>query len=214
MSQRRLLAAAALLVPILGGEVAGRWLAAHVPLVGHVPKRAHGGLDAWPVVVVVAKVGIAVLVARLAWRLARARRLAAAAERALHFRSPRHPRPSPAIGLSSRVWLVSFAAMSVLYLVPTSTTEVTGDGCWPLLTPWLHTQALPVFAVLAVVVAVLWRTLGRWLTALEEYGERLRRLYPSCRAEVSAAGSIAAAWRAPRELFGSAFECRPPPVPA
>ena len=31
------------------------------------------------------------------------------------------------------------------------------DGRWPLFAPWLHTYALPVFAVVAVVVALAWR---------------------------------------------------------
>lgn len=210
-SRRRQLAAGALLVAVLAGEVAGRWLVAHLPLVGHVPQRGHGGLDAWPVVVVAAKIGIALLLARLAWRLVRAHQMAVAGERLLRIRRFRPTRPLPAVGLSPRAWLASFAAMSILYLVPTSSGEVT-NGCWLLVTPWLHTQALPVFAVLAVVVAALWRTLSRWLAALERYGERLQRLCRSGREPLSVRRWTSAVSRAPRSLFGLAFESRPPPA--
>lgn len=210
-SRRRRLAAGALLVAVLAGEVAGRWLAAHFPLVGHVPQRGHGGLDAWPAVVVAAKVGLALVLARLAWRLVKAHRIAAAGERVVRISSVTRRRPVPAIGLSPRVWLISFAAMSLLYLVPANTGEIT-SGCWPLVAPWLHTQALPVFAVLAVVVAALWRTLSRWLTALERYGERLRRLFRARRVALPARRRTDPVSRAPRVLFGVAFESRPPPV--
>lgn len=198
---------------MLAGEVAGRWLLAHLPLVADAPRRAERGLDAWPALVIAAKVGTALLLARLAWRLVKARRVAAAGERLLRSRRSRVARPAPAIGLSPRAWLASFAAMSLLYLLPTSSGEIA-DGVGPLLAPWLHTQALPVFAVLAVVIAVVWRTISRWLAALEHYGERLQRLIRSaCRATCS--GRRASVARpAPRSLFGVAFESRPPPAPA
>lgn len=213
MTRRRQLAAGALVVAVLAGEVAGRWLAAHLPLVGHVPQRGHSGLDVWPAMVVAAKIGIALLLARLAWRFVKAQHVAAAAERALRPRRFRETRPLPTIGLSPRAWLVSFAAMSILYLAPTSTAELEGGGCWPLVTPWLHTQALPVFAVLAVVIAVLWRTLSRWLCALERYGERLRRLFGHVRA-LPVRRYRSPVDRGPRALFGLAFESRPPPAAA
>ena len=211
-SRRRRLAAGALLVAVLAGEVAGRWLAAHLPLVGDVPRRGHGGLDAWPLVVVAAKLGMALVLARLTWRTVKARRLAAAGERIVRL-SPgvRHRRPLPAVGLSPRVWLVSFTAMSLLYLVPTSTEEIA-SGCWPLVTPWLHTQALPVFAILAVVVAVLWRTVSRWLAALERYGERLRREVQSRGVVLFGLRPESPDSRAPRARFGLSFESRPPPA--
>ena len=198
---------------VLAGEVAGRWLIAHLPLVGHVPERGHGGMDVWPAVVVAAKIGVALLLARLAWRLARAWRMAAAGERVLWRQRVHAARPGPAVGLSRRAWLASFAAMSGLYLMPTSPGEIT-SGYWPLVTPWLHTQALPVFAVLAVVVAALWRTLSGWLTALERYGERLHRLFDRIRGVLPIRRWLSAASRTPRALFGLAFESRPPPAPA
>lgn len=210
---RRHLAAGALLVAVIAGEVAGRWLVTHLPLVADAPQRRHRGLDAWPAVVVVAKIGIALLLARLAWRLVRARKVAAAGERILRIGRSRVTRPAPSLGLSPRAWLASFAAMSLLYLVPTSSGEISG-GCWPLVTPWLHTQALPVFAVLAVVIAVLWRTTSRWLAALEHYGERLQSLIRSAHQALCVGRRASVARLTPRALFGVAFQSRPPPAPA
>lgn len=208
---RRHLAIGALVVAVLSGEVAGRWLVANLPLVDDVPRRRHGGLDAWPILVVVAKLGIGLLLARLSWRLVKAHRVARAGERLLRRRQLRASRPQPTIGLSPRAWLASFVAMSVLYLVPTSYGDISRE---PLITPWLHAQALPVFAVLAVVVAVLWRTISRWLAALERYGESLRQLIRSPRVRATAVRSDYVCSRAPRSLFGLAFQSRPPPAPA
>ena len=210
---RRRLALLAFCGLVLAGEVVGRWAAERLPLVGHVPKRPHDGLDAWPAIVIAAKVAIALLLARLAWRLVKAHRIASAGEQALRLVGRRPSRPLPAIRLSPRMWLASFAAMSLLYLVPTSTGEAK-SGCWLLVTPWLHTQALPVLAVLAVVVASLWRTVSRWLSDLERYGERLRLLIRSFGRAVSACRRYRAVARPPRALFGLAFESRPPPLPA
>ena len=210
-SRRRQLAAGALVVAVLSGEVAGRWLVTHLPFVGDVPTRAHGGLDLWPAIVVAAKVGLALLLARLMWRLVRARRIVRAGERVLRIPSSRGVRPRPGVALSPRAWLVSFTAMSVLYVMPTSTGEVA-SGCWPLVAPWLHSQALPVFAVLAVVVALVWRTVSRWLTALERYGQRLERLARRDRARPSARRWTQPSSRTPRALFGVSFESRPPPA--
>ena len=209
---RRSLALLAVWGLVLAGEVVGRWAAERLPLVGHVPKRPHDGLDAWPAIVIAAKVAIALLLARLAWRLMKAHRVASAGERALRLVG-RPSRPLPAIGLSPGVWLASFTAMSFLYLVPTSTGEAK-TGCWLLVTPWLHSQALPVFAMLGVVVASLWRTVSRSLSDLERYGERLRQLIRSFGRAVSVRRRYRLVARTPRALFGLAFESRPPPLPA
>ena len=42
-------------------------------------------------------------------------------------------------------------------------------GRWPLVAPWLHSSALPIFAVLAVVVALLYGAVARWLREYERY---------------------------------------------
>ena len=213
MTRRRQLAAGALLVAVLAGEVAGRWLITQIPFAAHVPQRAHGGVDAWPAIVVATKFGLALVLARLTWRLIRARRVVRAGERLLRIPRRQARRPRPELGLSPRAWLVSFTAMSGLYVLPTSTGEI-GIGCWPLVAPWLHTPALPVFAVIAVVVALAWRTVSRWLTALERYGERLEGLARRVRAPLTLQRFARSTRRSPRALFGVSFESRPPPAVA
>ena len=89
-------------------------------------------------------------------------------------------------------------------------------GNWPLFWPWLHTSALPVFAVLAVLVALVWSAVSCWLNEYEQYArdtcaraERLAGAGLPPREERRDKVSLP-----PRKLFGLAFECRPPPVPA
>jgi len=138
--------------------------------------------------------------ARVVWRIAKARRVAS-----ILGGSPR-----VRVQLSVKLWLASFVATSTIYLVQMDVEGAIG-GRWPLFAPWLHTSALPVFAVLAVFVAVLFRGVELWL---HEY-ERL------------AAGTVAFVRRlfvertplvhtlvvsTPRSRFGLAFESRPPPL--
>jgi hypothetical protein len=110
---------------------------------------------------------------------------------------------------------LSFAVTSLFYLVQTD-AERLSTGQWPLFAPWVHTSALPVFAVLAVLVAVLWGVVAGWLADYERFAEaaiahahRALTAYqpPPARRPADARG-------APRRLFGLAFESRPPPVPA
>src|SRR5579862_7688137 len=79
-------------------------------------------------------------VAALAWRIIRAHAMARAAERLLgtigHRRLGDLPRPR--VRLSARLWLASFAATSLWYLVQND-YERDSQGRWPLLAPWLHT---------------------------------------------------------------------------
>ena len=210
---RRQLAAGAFLALVLAGEVAGRWVVERVPHAGHAPGRHHGGVDAWPVLVILAKVAMALLLARLAWRLSRALRLARPRERVLRALGRGGTRPAPEVGLSPRAWLASFMAMSALYAIPTSSAEVA-NGCWPLLTPWLHTQAVPVFALLAVGVAILWRTVSRWLAAVERYADELGALVRSHRRSAAPPRPGHSVLGSPRSRFGVCFESRPPPAVA
>lgn len=209
---RRQTAVAAFVVLVLAGEVVGRWAVAHLPLAAHVPERRHGGADAWPAVLIVAKVGMALLLARLAWRVSRAHRVALGAERVLGAIGRRGSRPAPAIGLSPRAWLASFSAMVALYALPTSSGELT-SGCCPLLEPWMHTQALPVFALLAVAVALLWRTVSGWLAAFERYANELQARAGRWLSSPIAGRWLAAILGSPRSRFGVSFESRPPPAP-
>ena len=50
-----------------------------------------------------------------------------------------------------------------------SDSGAVSAGRWPLLAPWLHTYALPVFAVLSVLVAIGWGAVRDWLADVEEY---------------------------------------------
>ena len=91
------------------------------------------------------------------------------------------------------------------------------EGRWPLLAPWLHTYALPVFAVLSVLVAIGWGVVRDWLADVEDYAAatfahafRLHALERRCRYAAAARPPSAR----PRRLFGLAFESRPPPLRA
>ncbi len=85
-----------------------------------------------------------------------------------------------------------------------------------MLGPWLHTYALPVFAVLSVVVALVWGAVRDWVTEVERYAAatfaRLPRR-PRDRRAAAPPRPFRASSR-PRQLFGLAFESRPPPLRA
>jgi hypothetical protein len=116
------------------------------------------------------------------------------------------------IELSPRLWLGSFLVTSLIYLVQVDAEGISA-GRWPLLAPWLHTAALPVFAVLSVVVALVYRAVENWLSDYESYARdtaaRASRLrvagLPVLRPSVAELVT-------PRSLFGLAFEVRPPPL--
>lgn len=202
-----------LLALAVAGEVAGRWAITQLPLVSRVPARSHDGLDAWPVIVIVAKAGLAIILASVTWRLGRAHRVALAAERLLASTGRTQSRPDITIGLSFRVWAAAFLLMAGLYLVPTSTAEL-GSGCWPILAPWIHTPALPIFAIIAVLIALVWRTLSRWLEALEGYSRGLQALLRRLVRPLARRHRTGAPFASPRSRFGVSFECRPPPLDA
>jgi hypothetical protein len=114
--------------------------------------------------------------------------------------------------LSPRLWLAAFLGTASLYLVQTD-MESALSGRWPLLSPWLHSSALPVFAVLAVVVAVLFRAAERWLGDYERLADdALAALGRIARARPPALRPLIAAVRPPRSIFGLDFESRPPPL--
>jgi hypothetical protein len=214
---RRGLAAFALLVVV--AEVAGRSLTAHVDRLFHVAPLAPSGASYYPFLLVVLKIVSALACAALLARSTRAWATADAGERLLaavgHGHERRAPRFRP--GLSPRIWLAAFAATSVVYLVHADAEEAAA-GRWPLLAPWLHTYALPTFAVLAVVVAALWRVAG-WLYDVEDYAartiDRARRILSAAFGALASPHPHAADTdAAPRRRFGLAFESRPPPLPA
>jgi len=200
--RERSLAGLALALLALIAELAGRSLAHRIDVGRHVGRVSYAHADYYPVLLAIVKVGVALMLARVVWRIAKARRVAS-----ILGGSPR-----VRVQLSVKLWLASFVATSTIYLVQMDVEGAIG-GRWPLFAPWLHTSALPVFAVLAVFVAVLFRGVELWL---HEY-ERL------------AAGTVAFVRRllvertplvhtlvvsTPRSRFGLAFESRPPPLPA
>ena len=74
------------------------------------------------------------------------------------------------VALSVRSWAFAFALTAGFYLVQTD-SERFAAGRWPLMSPWLHTSALSVFAVLSVLVALLHGAVSRWLSDYERYAK-------------------------------------------
>jgi hypothetical protein len=205
---QRLLARLALALLALVAELLGRSLSHRIDLGRHVNASGYSGTDYYPILLAVVKVSVALMLARLAWRFVKASRLLAA-----HGSLGAGCRRKVRIELSPRLWLGSFAATSLIYLMQMD-AEGISRGRWPLLAPWLHTSALPVFAVLSVVVAVLYRAAEQWLAEYETYAL-------AAAARASRAAAVAPSQRPtladlikPRALFGLAFESRPPPLHA
>jgi hypothetical protein len=197
-------------------EVAGRSLTGRIDRLFHVAPLARSSASYYPFLLAGVKVlgalTLAALVARglRAWATHDAgRRLLAAAGHA----SARTPRLRPRI--SPRVWLASFLSTSCAYLVHTDADSLA-DGRWHVFAPWLHTYALPVFAVLAVAVALAWR-LASWLDEFEEFADRALDRARSILGTVPRVRDRhprPTDDSAPRRRFGLAFESRPPPLPA
>jgi hypothetical protein len=203
---QRLLSVLAFLLLALVAELVGRSLTHRIDIGRHVRTPGYAGADYYPFLLAGVKIGIALLLARLAWRVARARRLLGAVGRLEGERAPR-----VRLQLSSRLWLSTFVLTSLIVLVQARAEGVSAS----LFDPWLHSSALPVFAVLAVVVAFVWGAVQRWLADFEQYAERV---YAAARRRVSTPAvplrAAQAATASPRRLFGLAFESRPPPLPA
>jgi len=215
--RRRVSAVAGFALLALVAELAGRELTDVVDRALHVEPLTTPGAPYYPFLLVGVKVLSAIGLAVLVWRFVRAHSTAAAGERLLvalgHGRLRRLPRPR--LSLSPKLWLASFAATSLWYLLQSDAGAVSA-GRWPLLAPWLHTYALPVFAVLSVLVAIAWGVVRDWLADVEDYAAatfarafRLMRKRP-----LPARRNRPTAERAPRRLFGLAFESRPPPLRA
>jgi hypothetical protein len=205
---QRLLSVSAFALLVVAAEVAGRYATVRLNLLLHVGDPIRPSARYTPFLLLAVKAGSALLAARLAWRFARAHTTARAGRRLLGHRSPAAPRVR--LRLSPGLWLATFGATSTLYLAQADLERPSAT-----LAPWLHTYALPVFAVLAVVVAVAWSVVGAWLSEYESYAaetiRRARRLLagPALPRPRGSRGS-----RGPRRLFGLAFESRPPPLPA
>ena len=83
------------------------------------------------------------------------------------------------------------------------------------MSPWFHTSALSVFAVLSVLVALLYGAVSRWLSDYERFAEEIAAAARSLLRMLRAPSNPRARSECdpPRRLFGLAFESRPPPVP-
>jgi hypothetical protein len=213
---QRVLALLAFGLLALVAELAGRSLAHRLDVGRHV-RTSYAASEYYPFLLAAVKAGVALMLALLCWRFVRARATARAGRRLLVALGGR-PADAPRVRLelSPRLWLASFALTSLLYLIQVD-AEGLSQGRWPLLAPWLHTSALPVFAVLAVAVAVLYGAVTRWLADYESYAAETARRARSLarpRNALPDRPTVVVDTRAPRRLFGLAFEVRPPPSPA
>jgi hypothetical protein len=197
-------------------ELFGRSLTHRLDVGQHVGPRSYSGAEYYPFLLAAVKLGVALLLARLAWRFVRAH-VAARTGRRVLAAVGHAPAPAPRmrLDLSPRLWLTAFLATSTFYLVQRDAEQVA-SGRWPLLAPWLHSSALPVFAVLAVLVALAWSAVASWLREYERYAQdtcaqadRLTGAAPPPLRHTPVETEVP-----PRKLFGLAFECRPPPLPA
>jgi len=216
-SHQRLFGLLSLGLLSLVAELAGRSLTHRLNVGRHVGRVSYAHADYYPFLVGAVKVAAALMLAWLAWRVAKAHAAGRAAHRVAAALGARPQRRAPRvrIELSPRLWLISFVGTASIYLVQAD-AEGAEAGRWTLLlSPWLHSSALPVFAVLAVLVAVLYRAVASWLADYESlaaeavaYARRLSApgLPPAPRFRNADS-------RAPRSRFGLAFESRPPPLP-
>jgi hypothetical protein len=212
---QRLLSGLAFALLALVAELIGRSLTHRLDVGRHVATPGYAGADYYPFLLAGVKVGIALLLARLAWRFARAHAAARAARRLLSAVGSRPSRaPRVRVVLSPRLWLVSFLVTALFYLVQTDAEQLS-SGRWPPLAPWLHTSALPVFAVLAVLVAVGWGVVAGWLADYERFAEAaVAHAHRATRRGQPLPVRRTTESRPPRRLFGLAFESRPPPAVA
>jgi hypothetical protein len=209
---QRLLSALAFGLLALVAELVGRSLTHRLDFGRHVATPSYAHADYYPILLGVVKGGIALLLVRLLWRVARAHFAERSARRVVGGVSRL---PKLRIALSARLCLSFFLLTSVIYLVQTD-AEGAELGRWPLLSPWLHSSALPVFAVLSVFCAVVWTAVRRYIADYEEYAQatvdRARRLVG--RSLLHAPRPSLLLPVPPRRIFGLAFESRPPPLPA
>lgn len=215
-SRRRCTAVAAFALLALVAELLGRSATMRIDRALSVDPLATPTTPYYPFLLAGVKVVAAFAAATLVWRLLRAHATAAAAGRLLATIGHRRPRdvPRPRLRFSLRRWVTAFGATSLWYLAQNDAQRLS-QGRWPLLAPWLHTYALPVFAVLAILLALGWGAVRDWLDDVEHYTAatfaRARRiLHSAVRVQRPRLGDD----RAPRLLFGIAFESRPPPLPA
>jgi hypothetical protein len=201
----------------LVAELLGRSLTHRIDVGRHVETPSYAHTDYYPILMIAVKVGVALMLARVAWRFVKARSVARAASKLLAARGQASPRARPRVRLelSPRQWLLGFVVTSSIFLLQTDAERIS-VGRWPLLAPWLHTSALPVFAVLAVVVAFVYGVVTQWLGDYEMYARESAADAASrdCAEDAPLPEPREHDELNPRSLFGLALESRPPPAPA
>jgi hypothetical protein len=215
-AHRRLAGFGSFALLALSAELAGRSLTVRLDLGRHVPTPSYAGADYYPFLLAAVKIGVALMLAALTWRFIKARAAARTARRLL-VRVGTRPQEVPRmrVRLSVRSWAFAFALTAGFYLVQTD-SERFAAGRWPLMSPWLHTSALSVFAVLSVLVALLHGAVSRWLTDYERYAQDTIAAARSLlrRVRLFTTAHPRNDFDPPRRLFGLAFESRPPPAVA
>jgi hypothetical protein len=215
-AHRRIAGFASFALLALAAELAGRSLTVRLDLGRHVPTPSYSGARYYPFLLAGVKIAIALMLAALTWRFFKARAAARAARRLLaRVGAPVEEAPRMRIQLSLRSWAIAYGLTAGFYLVQTD-SERFAAGRWPLMSPWLHSSALGVFAVLSVLVALVYGAVSRWLADYERYAKDAAAAVRSLLRVVSlfAGPHVRADFDPPRRLFGLAFESRPPPVTA
>jgi hypothetical protein len=196
-------------------ELTGRSITLRLDGRLHVSPLAASVAPYYPFLLAGIRLVAALALAAVAWRLLRAHATATAGEAFLRTLGQRGSHPQLRMTLSPRLWLVSFGATSLWFLVQDDADRLS-EGRWPLLAPWLHTWALPVFAVLAVLFSIGWGAVRNWLQEVERFAASTVAF--ACRALRREAPErshyLPCDDRAPRQLFGVVFESRPPPLSA
>ena len=201
----------------LVAELTGRSATFRLDAAFHVAPLTAPMAGYYPLLLAGIRIVAALALAATAWRLLVAHGTASAGEVLLRVVGQRRlGAPQLRLRLTWRRWLITFGATSLWYLVQNDAERVS-EGRWPLFGPWLHTYALPVFAVLSVLFAAAWSLVSDWLAEVERYAAatyarafRALRLGATPLHEPRRSSDD---W-APRRLFGVVFESRPPPVPA
>jgi hypothetical protein len=198
-------------------ELTGRSVTVRLDRAFHVQPLAAPVTSYYPFLLAGVRLLASLAVAAVAWRLVRAHVTATAGEALLRAIGQHRAAGTPGVRLSltSRRWLTSFGATALWFLVQND-AERLSEGRWPVLAPWLHTYALPVFAVLSVLLALGWGAVHDWLADVEQFtAAAFARVFHALRsAQTAALRRRACDDRAPRHLFGDVFESRPPPLPA
>ena len=195
-------------------ELTGRSVTATLDRAFHVTPLATPKTSYYPFLLAGVRVLAALALAAIVWRLVRAHVTANAGEALLRTIGQRRFRP-PKLRLvvTPRLWLASFGATSLWFLLQDESQRLS-EGRWPTFAPWLHTYALPVFAVLAILFALAWGAVRNWLHEVERYAaatfaqvRTILRIHPPASGRFNCCDD-----RAPRHLFGVVFESRPPPL--